>query len=368
MDDGRGLIPGDHAPWFVARTSVNPRYRFDSVAGRYLVLCFFGSAGDASSAAVLEAFGAQTRFDDVDASFFGVSEDPRDEHEHRVADRYPGFRYFWDFKAEIRKAYGLTGADSQLGRATFVLDPALRVVACVPFGSSARGHVDAVMRILDALPSVGTVEGPGAPVLVVPAVFEPELCRRLIGYFELRGGKSSGFMTEREGVTVERMDQEFKRRHDCLVEDEALRDACAERIRRRLVPLIGRAFQFKPTRMERHLVACYYGAEKGNFRAHRDDTTKGTAHRRFAVSLFLNTGEYQGGELRFPEFGSRRYSAPAGGAVAFSCSLLHEALPVLEGRRYMFLPFLYDEAAARVRERNARFLESQGRDYKALRK
>jgi hypothetical protein len=41
---------------------------------------------------------------------------------------------------------------------------------------------------------------------------------------------------------------------------------------------------------------------------------------------------------------------------------------VLEGRRYMFLPFLYDEAAARVRERNARFLESQGRDYKALRK
>jgi predicted 2-oxoglutarate/Fe(II)-dependent dioxygenase YbiX len=134
------------------------------------------------------------------------------------------------------------------------------------------------------------------------------------------------------------------------------------------VPLVGRAFQFKPTRMERHLVACYYGAEKGNFRAHRDDTTKGTAHRRFAVSLFLNTGEYEGGEVRFPEFGSRRYKAPAGGAVVFSCSLLHEALPVLEGRRYMYLPFLYDEAAARVRERNARFLESQGRDYKALRK
>src|SRR4029453_10069559 len=134
MGDGRGLIPGDHAPWFVARTSVNPRYRFDSVAGRYLVLCFFGSAGDASSAAVLEAFGAQTRFDDVDASFFGVSEGPRDEHEHRVADRYPGFRYFWDFKAEIRKAYGLSSEQPQLGRATFVLDPALRIVGCVPFG------------------------------------------------------------------------------------------------------------------------------------------------------------------------------------------------------------------------------------------
>ena len=236
----------------------------------------------------------------------------------------------------------------------------------MPFGAGALGHVEAVMRILDAAPSIGALEGSVAPVLVVPAVFEPELCRRLIGYHESTGGKPSGFMTERQGRTVERMDDDFKRRYDCLVEDEALGNACAERIRRRLVPLIARVFQFKATRMERHLVACYDGAEKGRFRAHRDDTTKGTAHRRFAVSLFLNTGEYSGGELRFPEFGARRYSAPAGGAAVFSCTLLHEALPVLEGRRYMFLPFLYDEAAARVRERNAHFLESQARDYKAF--
>ena len=56
----------------------------------------------------------------------------------------------------------------------------------------------------------------------------------------------------------------------------------------------------------------------------------------------------------------------AGGAVVFSCALLHEALPVLAGRRYMFLPFLYDEAAARLRERNAGFLEA-GSTYKAFR-
>lgn len=115
------------------------------------------------------------------------------------------------------------------------------------------------------------------------------------------------------------------------------------------------------------MVSCYYGTEQGHFCAHRDDTTKGTAHRRFAVSLFLNSGEYRGGELRFPEFGSRSYSAPAGGAVVFSCSLLHEALPVLDGRRYMYLPFLYNEEAAQLRERNARFVKSQGNDYKAFR-
>ncbi|HSA82007.1 MAG TPA: hypothetical protein VLE23_14415, partial [Geminicoccaceae bacterium] len=40
----------------------------------------------------------------------------------------------------------------------------------------------------------------------------------------------------------------------------------------------------------------------------------------------------------------------------FSCSLLHEAQPVTAGRRYAFLPFLYDEAAARIRVANNRYL------------
>ncbi len=84
--------------------------------------------------------------------------------------------------------------------------------------------------------------------------------------------------------------------------------------------------------------------------------TKGTAHRRFAVSLNLNTGEYEGGLLWFPEFGRQQYAAPAGGAVVFSCSLLHEATPVTSGSRYVFLPFLYDDEAARIRQQNLQYL------------
>ena len=109
--------------------------------------------------------------------------------------------------------------------------------------------------------------------------------------------------------------------------------------------------------MERYIVACYDANEEGRFRPHRDNTTKGTAHRRFAVSLFLNTGAYDGGFLRFPEFGSGLYSVPTGGAVVFSCSMLHEATTVTRGRRFMFLPFLYDDAARRIREENFQFLE-----------
>ncbi len=84
-----------------------------------------------------------------------------------------------------------------------------------------------------------------------------------------------------------------------------------------------------------------------------------TAHRSFAVTSNLNAEEYEGGDLRFPEFGDRTYRAPTGGAVVFSCSLLHEATPVTKGKRYAFLPFLYDEEAKVIREANLDKLAAQ---------
>lgn len=39
--------------------------------------------------------------------------------------------------------------------------------------------------------------------------------------------------------------------------------------------------------------------------------------------------------------------------MVFSCSLPHEATPVTNGVRYATLPFLYDDAAAEIRQANA---------------
>lgn len=103
-------------------------------------------------------------------------------------------------------------------------------------------------------------------------------------------------------------------------------------------------------------MSCYDSVTSAHFNAHRDNTTKGTAHRRFAVTINLDADAYEGGDLSFPEFGSRRYRAATGGAVVFSCSLMHKVDPVIAGRRFAFLPFLYDDAAARVREGNNRYL------------
>jgi predicted 2-oxoglutarate/Fe(II)-dependent dioxygenase YbiX len=68
--------------------------------------------------------------------------------------------------------------------------------------------------------------------------------------------------------------------------------------------------------------------------------------------------------VSFPEYSKRGYKAPPGGAVVFSCSLLHAVSTVTAGRRYAFLPFLYDEAAAKIREANAASLGA-GSKYRA---
>jgi peroxiredoxin len=350
------LAPGDPAPWFTARTTVNPTFHFDSAAGRYVALCFFGSAADPAARRVLDDVARhRDRFDVENLYFFGVSTDPDDERLGRVGQGWNGAVYAWDFDRAVSRLYGAAPPEGEGYRPhTVLLDPGYRVVALVPLADPAD-HVPAVLRLVDQLPRVRDL-GSFAPVLVVPWVFEPEFCRRLIGLYERHGGKESGFMRDVGGRTVPIQDHSFKRRADYEVTDQEVIRYAHERIRRRLVPAIRRAFQFEVTRIERHIVACYDAASGGHFRPHRDNTTKGTAHRRFAATINLNAGEYEGGNLRFPEFGPREYRAPTGGAVVFGCSLLHEATPVTAGKRYAFLPFLYDEAAAKVRQANLRFV------------
>lgn len=348
------FAPGDPVPWFNLPSNVNADFKFHSVAGRFVVLCFFGSGGDPAARERHDAILKYRKlFDDERMLFFGVSTDAQDREQKRFPDQIPGIRYFWDLDGAVSRQFR---PGDGMGT-TYVLDPTLRVIAAVRFDDT-RGHDQIVDQVLRALPQVARHAGVelNAPVLIVPRVFELALCRKLIETYNAGQPQDSGFMREKDGKTVAQLDHTFKRRSDVRVEDRDLRQALMLRVHRRLVPEIFKAYQFKVTRMERYLIACYDATTGGYFKAHRDNTTKGTAHRRFAVTMNLNAEEYEGGDLRLPEFGPRSYRAPTGGAVVFSCSLLHEALPVTKGKRYAFLPFLYDDEAAKVREQNSAFL------------
>jgi peroxiredoxin/predicted 2-oxoglutarate/Fe(II)-dependent dioxygenase YbiX len=351
------LQPGDPAPWFNLPSTDNPSYAFHSVAGRYVLLAFLGSAARPEGQAALAAIAAhRALFDDEKACVFGISLDPADRAEARLRADLPGIRFLFDLDGKVSDQYGLLRPDPAqpngprlFAPAWLLLDPMLRVIEARPIGEAG-----AILARLAALPPPaghGGMDIP-PPVLVLPRVFDPALCRALIAHYEAEGGAPSGFMREVDGKTVGVFDAAMKRRQDCTIADEALRAATRNSILRRVVPELLKVHHFRATRMERYIVACYDSAERGHFGAHRDNTTAGTAHRRFAVTINLNAEEFEGGELRFPEYGPRSWRAPTGGAVVFSCSLLHQALPVTAGRRYAFLPFLYDDAAARIREAN----------------
>lgn len=359
---------GDRVPAFFGRTSARDKFHFDSMAGRYLIISLMGSASLEKNAAIVSHITShQARLDDEFASYFIVSVDPNDQSMGRITERLPGIRCYWDFDSHISQFLGAMEKTARPGvpvnyySSTLILDPNMRVLAHIPMLDVAK-HNEEFDRVFLSLPPVESHAGVQmhAPVLIVPRVFEPEFCRQLIDAYEENGGSDSGFMREVDGKTYGVMDHSFKRRKDFLFESEhPLAVGARKRISAKLIPEIKRAFEFQVTRMERYIVACYDDVSQGFFRAHRDNTTKGTAHRRFACTINLNAEEYEGGDLCFPEFGTRAYRAPTGGAVIFSCSLLHEALPVTKGTRYAFLPFFYDEAAAKIREQNLEHLSKE---------
>lgn len=352
---------GEAVPWFRAPAlGGSSSYAFDTAGGRTVLLLFFGSAAHPGARdALARVVEQRALFDDETACFYGISVDPEDVAQGRIQQFLPGLRFFLDHDRKVSATFAATLEDGAYRPHWLLLDRTLRVAA-----RFALEECDAALAATAAL-SLAPPAQDWAPVVAVPDVLEPELCRRLIALYEADGGEESGFMRDVGGKTRLMLDPRHKVRRDYLVEEPELARQLNLRIIHRLLPLVRRAFSFTATRVERLLVGCYEAETGGHFRAHRDNTTKGTAHRRFAVTINLNAEEYEGGDLRFPEFGPRLYRASTGGAIVFGCSLLHEAMPVTMGRRFAFLPFLYDESGAQLRERNAGFLEGEGANYRA---
>lgn len=237
-----------------------------------------------------------------------------------------------DPRGELARAVGVSGP------AAVIVDAAGRLAAVMK-EANGQDAVSVVER-LHAASAPATVQLQ-APVLLVDRVLEPELCARLIAHWE-KGDKRTDGVASTAGAA--NADSDIKRRSDVPVDDAALYGALRDALVRRVMPAILQAFQTRIVQIELPRIGCYEAESGGWFRRHRDNTTPYTAHRQFAISLNLNpTAEYEGGQVRFPEFGCQRYQPQAGAALVFSCSLLHEAVPVTRGRRFGVFTFLHDE-------------------------
>ena len=324
------------------------RLAFDPFPGRAIVLAFLGSIAEPAAESALMALSANRRLvDEGKAAFFAVAAESGSGPEIALQARFPSIIFLWEGE-EMARAFG---AD----RSFVILDPMLRVIDIAPLDEADR-----VLAHLSRSPPPGEAFGPSAPapILVLAHVFEPELCTHLIACFERSGGRESGFMQDESGRSVENFDDSWKRRRDFHLTDPGLIANLRARIGRRICPEIKKAFQMRPTRIERDLVARYDAETGGHFGPHRDDTGMSVMHRRFAVSINLNA-DFDGGEISFPEYSPRSFKAAPGAAVVFSASILHQVSRVTRGRRYVFLTFLFDEEAERARQANLRAMQEQ---------
>jgi predicted 2-oxoglutarate/Fe(II)-dependent dioxygenase YbiX len=235
-----------------------------------------------------------------------------------------------DRQGTVAEAYGVTAHELT----AVVLDPNLRVVGVV-VGDDLASRV---IKLLDAAVHrdrpVQVVAQ--APVLLLPRALDAAYRDRLIRAWERDGASHTG--VERAGGDV--LDPSVKQRRDRIVDDRDMLRELTSVVGRRVLAEVEKAFAFRATRFEGFKIACYDSATGGYFRPHRDNLTRSTAHRVFALSLNLND-DYEGGQLRFPEYGNQLYRPDAGAALVFACTHLHEVLEVTAGRRFVLLSFLY---------------------------
>jgi predicted 2-oxoglutarate/Fe(II)-dependent dioxygenase YbiX len=248
------------------------------------------------------------------------------------------------FRQGIRE---MTGHPSGTNPIAILLDRNQRILAIAAEG--ALGEWALARWKTEPLAKPGSEVGQVAPVLIVPNVLSRADCSALITRWHEMGHREGTVTSVVDGKVADRVYEDVKKRRDHVLSDPDVRKPLMATVARRLGPEVHKAFCYGSFIFDRVLIACY-DAERGDyFKPHRDNTTPKTAGRRFALTLNLNSDEYDGGELVFPEYGDDRYKPPAGAAVVFSCSLLHEALPVTRGQRFALLSFLLDMPNAPAR-------------------
>lgn len=201
-----------------------------------------------------------------------------------------------------------------------------------------------------------------APVLFIPNVLDIDFCKHLINIWETEGNEDTTHLIEENGKWNERIDyKQAVRRNHKLKEGETL-ERLKDSIRNRVRPEIQKALHFQVTRFEGFSIFGYEASSGGYLGLHRDNCTENTAYRRLSMTINLNAGEYEGGYLRFPEYGTDLYQPETGCAAIFSSSLLHEVTDVTKGQRFALVSFFYGEKEAQLIEeynRKVREIENQ---------
>ncbi|MAY19543.1 MAG: hypothetical protein CL955_02855 [Erythrobacteraceae bacterium] len=343
------LWPGALATPFETRDEQGRRLTLvdDHLSGRFLLLVLLGEPYGEDAAALLRELAAREgQFDALDATLIAVSASS-DARRNTELKRATGFAWpiACDPSGGLFASYGLHKGTDKANRLV-LLTPLRQVRAYFDVDQDAGATLGTIMELMENSAAAADEmrwSPPHAPVLIVPNVLSPEECGKLVESVE----SETPFMVRRPqpgeiagNYKIPVYEYDRQDRVDLIIKDPNTLAFLDERIFTRVTPMIKKAFAFDVTRREDLHIARYVGKREGYEIGHRDNTSPAGAHRRFALSMSLNE-DYEGGGVAFKEFSPKGYRVPAGTAMVFSSSLLHEVQETTAGVRYNLISHLF---------------------------
>lgn len=329
---------GQKLPHIVLPDHRGRRFDFLQLRGRALVVFYFLNNTRALCAQQIQAFKTQMEeFRAQGVTIIGISQDEVLAQKECVERLSIPFPLLADPHLTVAKELGIArwinaGPKEavEVTRTTLVIDGDLRIRAIYKPKKDLKDHVKGLVQALpNILPELLQQKtAPHAPLLMIPTVIEPGLCQRILA--------------------EKKISQPFLSYID-------------KRLYTRVVPEVIKAFQYKPTRRELPIILTKEVTPPYPVTRFCSNSTPQTAHRRYAVQIWLNTDAFKGGGISFPEFGRGIYKPRIGDALVYSCGLLQENILVKEGEEHRLVSYFYDEQMAQVREDTAR---KRGAEYR----
>ena len=342
------LWPGALAMGIDTRDEEGRRFTLadDHLSGKYVLLVLLNDPHSEAANALLSSLGAlEDKLDALGATVIAISASSDAAH-NKQQKRAAGFHWpiACDSSGAFFASYGVHKGSEDANRLVLIT-PYRQIRTWFDLNKDANSALDTIMQTLENSKSTEEMRWspPHAPVLIVPNVLSPEECGRLVESVET----DTPFMIRRpqpgevaSNYKVPVYEHHRQDRVDLIIKDRNTLTFLDERIFGRITPMIKKAFAFDVTRREDLHIARYVGKREGYTMGHRDNTDAAGAHRRFALSMSLND-DYEGGEIAFKEFSPKGYRVPAGTAMIFSSSLLHEVQETTEGVRYNLISHLF---------------------------
>ena len=201
----------------------------------------------------------------------------------------------------------------EVRRSTFILDSTLRIRKQYS-PKETKSHVLQILEELETeLPEMQAyLVKAHAPVLWIPDVIEPGLCKEIVS----RNNLESPFNSYID-----------------------------KRLYERVVPEVLKAFYFKPKKRKTPSIEIYSPHNQGPSKLLRVHAQESEITYQYVMMISLNTPDedYIGGGLCFPEYSLGIYKATLGSAIVYSTFLLQERLPVISGKAIMLMSYFYDE-------------------------